>query len=79
MADVYPASELPIEGISGQTIIDAMHRHGRVETSYLPDLNTAHHAIGNALKPGDLFLTLGEATSTNAACASPGTSPCWRT
>ena len=59
VADVYPASELPIEGISGQTIIDAMHRHGRVETSYLPDLNTAHHAIGNALKPGDLFLTLG--------------------
>ena len=59
VADVYPASELPIEGISGQTIIDAMHRHGGVETRYLPDLNTAHHAIGNALKPGDLFLTLG--------------------
>lgn len=59
MADVYPASELPIEGISGQTIIDAMHRHGGVETRYLPDLNTAHHAIGNTLKPGDLFPTLG--------------------
>ncbi len=59
VADVYPASELPIEGVSGQTIIDAMHRHGPVETHYLPDLGTAHHAIGNALKPGDLFLTLG--------------------
>ncbi len=59
VADVYPASELPIEGISGQTIIDAMHRHGDAISRYLPDLNIAHHEIGNALKPGDLFLTLG--------------------
>ena len=59
VADVYPASELPIEGVSGQTIINAMHRHGPVETRYLPDLGIAHHTIGNALKPGDLFLTLG--------------------
>ncbi len=41
------------------TIINAMHRHGPVETRYLPDLGIAHHTIGNALKPGDLFLTLG--------------------
>ena len=59
VADVYPASELPIKGVSGQTIIDAMHKHGPVETHYLPNLATAHHAIGNALNPGDLFLTLG--------------------
>ncbi len=59
VADVYPASELPIPGISGQTIIDAMHRHGDTETHYLPNLNIAHHDIGNILKPGDLFLTLG--------------------
>lgn len=59
IADVYPASELPIDGVSGQTIIDAIHRHGTVESHYLPDIGTAHHAIGNALKPGDLFLTLG--------------------
>lgn len=59
IADVYPASELPIDGVSGQTIIDAIHRHGTVESHYLPDISTAHHTIGNALKPGDLFLTLG--------------------
>lgn len=59
IANVYPASELPIDGVSGQTIIDAIHRHGTVESHYLPDIGTAHHAIGNALKPGDLFLTLG--------------------
>lgn len=59
IANVYPASELPIDGVSGQTIIDAIHRHGTVESHYLPDIGTAHHTIGNALKPGDLFLTLG--------------------
>lgn len=59
VSDVYPASETPIPGISGQTIIDAMNRHGDVPAIYLPDLNTAHHTIGNQLQTGDLFLTLG--------------------
>jgi UDP-N-acetylmuramate--alanine ligase len=27
--------------------------------TYLPDLDTAHHAVGNALQPGDLLITLG--------------------
>jgi len=59
VSDVYPASEKPIEGISGQTIVDAMKRHGDVPSTYLPDLAHAHHAVGNALQPGDLLITLG--------------------
>lgn len=59
VADVYPASEPPIPGISGQTIVDAVHEHGPVEASFLPDLAHAHYAVGNRLRPGDLFLTLG--------------------
>ena len=59
VTDVYPASEKPIEGISGQTIVDAMKRHGDVPAVYLPDLATAHHAVGNALQAGDLLITLG--------------------
>lgn len=59
VADVYPASELPIEGISGQTIVDAIHRNGPTGTEFLPDLATAHHAVGNFLRPGDLLITLG--------------------
>jgi UDP-N-acetylenolpyruvoylglucosamine reductase len=56
---VYPASETPIPGISGQTLVDAMQRHGPIPVTYLPDLTTAHHAVGNALQPGDLLITLG--------------------
>lgn len=59
ISDVYPASEKPIEGISGQTLVDAMSRHGVVPSTYLPDLTKAHHVVGNALQPGDLLITLG--------------------
>ncbi|MEI6606331.1 MAG: UDP-N-acetylmuramate--L-alanine ligase [Verrucomicrobiota bacterium] len=59
ITDVYPASETPIDGISGDTLIAAMQRHGVVPATSVPDLATAHHAVGNALKPGDLLLTLG--------------------
>jgi UDP-N-acetylmuramate--alanine ligase len=59
ITDVYPASEKPIEGISGQTLVDAMKVHGTVPSTYLPNLSTAHYAVGNALHPGDLLITLG--------------------
>jgi UDP-N-acetylmuramate--L-alanine ligase/UDP-N-acetylenolpyruvoylglucosamine reductase len=59
ISDVYPASETPIAGISGQTLVDAMQRHGDIPATYLPDLTVAHHFVGNALQPGDLLITLG--------------------
>ncbi len=59
VTDVYPASETPIPGISGQTIVDAVLRNGGTKVDYLPNLATAHHALGNALEAGDLLLTLG--------------------
>lgn len=59
ITDVYAASEKPLKGISGQTLVDAMKVHGDIPATYLPDLATAHHAIGHALQPGDLLITLG--------------------
>lgn len=59
VSDVYPASEKPIEGVTGQTIVDAMKRHGDIPATFLPDLTTAHLAVGSALQPGDLLITLG--------------------
>ncbi|MES2437746.1 MAG: UDP-N-acetylmuramate--L-alanine ligase [Verrucomicrobiota bacterium] len=59
ITDVYAASEKPIKGISGQTLVDAMKDHGDIPATYLPDLDTAHHALGHALQPGDLLITLG--------------------
>jgi len=59
VTDVYAASEDPIPGVSGQTIVDAILANGDTKAAFVPDLNTAHHTVGNALKEGDLFLTLG--------------------
>jgi UDP-N-acetylmuramate--alanine ligase len=59
ITDVYAASEKPIEGISGQTLVDAVEKHGDIRVTYVPDLATAHHAVGNTLEPGDLLITLG--------------------
>ena len=59
ITDVYPASEPPIPGITGQTLVDAMKVHGDIPATFLPDLATAHHQVANALEPGDLLITLG--------------------
>ncbi len=59
VTDVYPASETPIPGIDGSTVVDAARRHGETPVESAPDLATAHYPIGNALCPGDLLLTLG--------------------
>ncbi len=59
VTDVYAASEDPIPGVSGQTIVDAIAANGSTKAYFVPDLSTAHHAVGNALADGDLFLTLG--------------------
>jgi len=59
VTDIYAASEDPIPGVSGQTIVDAILANGSTKASFVPDLSTAHHAVGNILAEGDLFLTLG--------------------
>lgn len=59
VTDVYPASELPIPGISGDTIVQAAKKLGGDHVISLPCLATAHHVVGNSLEPGDLLITLG--------------------
>ena len=59
ITDIYPASELPIEGITGQTIVDAMKANGSVKCEVVGSVEQAHYAVGNALRSGDLLITLG--------------------
>ena len=59
VTDVYPASEAPIAGISGQTIVDELLKHGHRSASYQARLEHVHCHIGNALDIGDLVLSLG--------------------
>lgn len=59
VTDVYPASEAPIEGVTGQTIVDAMMAHGDTPVEMVGSVALAHHVVGNALRPGDMLITLG--------------------
>jgi UDP-N-acetylmuramate--L-alanine ligase/UDP-N-acetylenolpyruvoylglucosamine reductase len=59
VTDVYPASEPPIPGISGQTIVDEMVKRGHRGASYQPRFERVHCDIGNALDVGDLVLSVG--------------------
>jgi len=59
VTDIYPASEQPISGISGQTVVDAVAGRGHCGAFSVPGMEEATLALGNHLRPGDLVLTLG--------------------
>lgn len=59
VTDIYAASEDPIEGISAQTIVDAIETAGGPKAEVVGAVSGAHHRVGNKLKKGDLLITLG--------------------
>jgi UDP-N-acetylmuramate--L-alanine ligase/UDP-N-acetylenolpyruvoylglucosamine reductase len=59
ITDIYPASEAPLPGITGQTIADEIMAHGHRSVSYQPRLERLHCDLGNMIASGDLILSLG--------------------
>ncbi len=59
IADVYPASEKPIPGVSGQTIVDAMRAHGHPHAEFQPNIAHIHRNAAMEILDGDLILSLG--------------------
>ncbi|MEM6278617.1 MAG: UDP-N-acetylmuramate--L-alanine ligase [Verrucomicrobiota bacterium] len=60
VSDIYPASEKPIPGITGETIVEAVRDLGEVGESHsYPELDSLHLPVGKQLKAGDWVLTLG--------------------
>jgi UDP-N-acetylenolpyruvoylglucosamine reductase len=59
VTDVYAASEKPIPGVTGQTIVDAVARTGHDGAQYVPVRQQIPAALGPTLEPGDLILSLG--------------------
>ncbi len=65
VTDVYPARELPIEGISGRIIADGAVSMGHKHVVYIEDKNNLPEEVSGILKPGDLVLTLGAGDITH--------------
>ncbi|PAZ00137.1 MAG: UDP-N-acetylenolpyruvoylglucosamine reductase [Spartobacteria bacterium AMD-G4] len=59
VSDIYPASEKPIPGISGQTLVDAMFAAGHTSANHVPDIALIHQAAAALAEDGDLILSLG--------------------
>ena len=59
ITDVYPASEPPIPGVSGQTIVDELVAHGHRGVVYEARRDAVHRHVGNVMDSGDLVLSLG--------------------
>jgi len=57
--DIYGSREAPIEGVSGQLIVDALKRRGGRDVHYIPNKAELPAKAATLLQPGDLVVTLG--------------------
>ena len=64
--DVYSAGEDPIEGVSGQTIVDFINALGDAgKAAYVPSKDETVEAVLDAVRPGDLLITMGAGDITS--------------
>ncbi|MFT5699687.1 MAG: UDP-N-acetylmuramate--alanine ligase [Desulforhopalus sp.] len=59
MCDIYAASEIPIEGVTSEILLEATRKHGQRYTHYMGDVTTMAQELRPMLHEGDLVLTLG--------------------
>ncbi len=60
VTDVYSAGERAVPGVSGRLVADAVRAQDpRLPVTYAPGWEELRRAVGAALRPGDLCLTLG--------------------
>ena len=59
LTEIYPASESPIPGVSGESLAQGIRQVSSTEVVYCRDFNELFGVLPGELKSGDLFLTLG--------------------
>lgn len=69
VTDIYPASEPPIPGVTGELLVDELRRHGHPEAHYEPRFDRLRARAGALLRPGDLLITLGAGNIHEASTA----------
>lgn len=57
--DIYAASELPIDGITGEALAQKINEEGGLLARYEASFGDAVAAVVSVAKPGDMILTLG--------------------
>lgn len=59
LTEIYPASESPIPGVSGQSLAQGIRQVSKTDVEYFQDFEGIKEALPGILQPGDVFLTLG--------------------
>ncbi|HAA01980.1 MAG TPA: UDP-N-acetylmuramate--L-alanine ligase, partial [Syntrophobacteraceae bacterium] len=59
VTEIYAASERPIEGVSGQGLVQRIAAHGHHQLFYCPTLDDALARLVEMVGPNDVVITLG--------------------
>ena len=72
VADVYPAGEQPIEGVSRDALVAGLRGRGHRHAEALPAPAALAAMVRDVAKPGDFVICLGAGSITNWAQTLPG-------
>ena len=59
LTEIYPASEAPIPGVSGQSLAQGIRQVSKTDVAYFQDFAGIEAVLPDVLQPGDVFITLG--------------------
>jgi UDP-N-acetylmuramate--alanine ligase len=62
---IYPASEQPIEGVTGEALCQGIHSRGHKTVRFLGRRESIAAEVARDLKSGDMVITLGAGDVTN--------------
>jgi len=59
VTDIYPAREEPIQGVTGELVVNAAKQFGHKEVYYVQDKNQIPAFLKSIVKSGDIVITMG--------------------
>ncbi|MBU0482474.1 MAG: UDP-N-acetylmuramate--L-alanine ligase [Proteobacteria bacterium] len=59
LTEIYAASETPLEGVSGEILLEAIRQHGQKQACFVAEVENLPDAVVPILQSGDVVLTLG--------------------
>ncbi|MBN1398225.1 MAG: UDP-N-acetylmuramate--L-alanine ligase [Bacteroidetes bacterium] len=59
VTDIYPAREEPIQGVTGELIVNAAKQFGHKDVHYISDKKKVPEFLNSIVKPGDIVVTMG--------------------
>ena len=67
LLDIYAASEEPIEGVTAEALLERVRSYGHRSAHYAATLEEGVEAVARVAEPGDLIITLGAGSVSQAA------------